>query len=123
MLTTWQRNLLVFIGEIGMSDRAIWVMFTIFGLTHINIGLTGPLTIRLTPITGIDGGDPTDGTGVMVAGTQILGTITGTNMDIVAGMDTTQCYGEASGEGTMLELHTLTVEEEAGLLMVTRISR
>jgi len=117
MLTTWQRNLLVFIGEIGMLDHAIWAMFTIFGGTLINTGLTGPLTILLTPITRTDGGDLADGTGVMaVAGTQIPGTITGINMDIVAGMDTTLCYGEASGEGTMLEWPILTVEEVQTML-------
>lgn len=97
-------------------------MFTIFGGTLINTGLTGPLTIHLIHGTGTDGGDLTDGTGVMAAGTQIHGTITGINMDIVAGMDTTLCYGVTYGE-TIILMYMLTVEEVADSLMVTQISR
>ena len=84
----------------------IWVMFTIFGGTQINTGQTGHLiTLSLHSIhgTGTDGTHGQDGDGIAggvtaVAGMQILGITTGINMDILAGMDMTRCYGELNGD-------------------------
>ena len=85
-------------------------MFTIFGGTLINTGLTGPLTIHLIHGTGTDGGDLTDGTGVMAAGTQIHGTITGMGMAGTIGTAMILGDGVMFGE-TIIPMCTLTVDE------------
>ena len=81
-------------------------MLIIFGGTHINTGQTGHsiiLSLHLIHGIGTDGTHGQDGDGIAggvtaVAGMQILGITTGINMDILAGMDMTQCYGELNGD-------------------------
>tara|TARA_B100002019_G_scaffold286157_1_gene296175 strand:- start:871 stop:1092 length:222 start_codon:yes stop_codon:yes gene_type:complete len=72
-------------------------MLTISGGIHTNTGQIGRLTtlsLHLIHGIGTDGthgqdGDGIDGGVTAVAGMQILGTIIGINMDILAGMDIT----------------------------------
>ena len=85
-------------------------MFTIFGGTLTNTGLTGLLTIHSIHGTGTDGGDLTDGTGVMVAGTQIPGTITGMGMAGIIGTAMILGDGVMFGE-TITPMYELTVDE------------
>ena len=96
-------------------------MHIIYGGIHTNTGQTGHLTIlslHLIHGIGTDGTHGQDGDGIaggvtVAAGMQILGITTGINMDILAGMDTTQCYGELNGEPIMSAIHILMVQEVA----------
>ena len=88
-------------------------MLIVCGGIHINTGQTGhliTLSLHLIHGTGTDGGDLTDGTGVIVAGTQIPGTITGMGMAGIIGTAMILGDGVMFGE-TITPMYELTVGE------------